>query len=77
MRSPASSAISFNGDFRRCPIYQDLISGIAPAGIEYYLPLFFDETATLFDYLPANTPVLSMPGTELATENFADDVNDR
>jgi transcription-repair coupling factor (superfamily II helicase) len=30
----------------------DVSNGIAPAGIEYYLPLFFDETATLFDYLP-------------------------
>ena len=29
-------------------------NGIAPAGIEYYLPLFFDATATLFDYLPPN-----------------------
>ena len=26
--------------------------------IEYYLPLFFDETATLFDYLPANTSLI-------------------
>src|SRR5690606_26196057 len=31
---------------------QDLRAGIAPAGIGYYLPLFFDDTATLFDYLP-------------------------
>ncbi len=42
----------FDVDFRRCPIFQDLSSGITPAGIEYYLPLFFDETSTLFDYLP-------------------------
>ncbi|MGY8830475.1 MAG: transcription-repair coupling factor, partial [Pseudomonadales bacterium] len=41
----------FDVDFRRCPIYQDLSTGITPAGIEYYLPLFFEETATLFDYL--------------------------
>jgi hypothetical protein len=34
-------------------------AGVATAGIEYYLPLFFDETATVFDYLgPAATIVL-------------------
>ena len=52
----------FDVDFRRCPIYQDLSTGITPAGIEYYLPLFFEETATLFDYLPADTQVFSLPG---------------
>lgn len=33
-------------------IYQQVTQGILPAGIEYYLPLFFESTATLFDYLP-------------------------
>ncbi|RCX07754.1 transcription-repair coupling factor [Marinomonas foliarum] len=37
------------------PIYQDISSGIIPAGIEYYLPLFFEQTASVFDYLPDNT----------------------
>ncbi|HEY8012155.1 MAG TPA: transcription-repair coupling factor [Rudaea sp.] len=38
-------------DPRRCPIYQDIKEGTTPAGIEYYLPLFFERTETLFDYL--------------------------
>ena len=38
-------------DPRHCPIYQDLKEGTTPAGIEYYLPLFFAHTETLFDYL--------------------------
>jgi len=38
-------------DPRHCPIYQDLKEGTTPAGIEYYLPLFFEHTETLFDYL--------------------------
>jgi len=42
-------------DPRRCPIYQDLKEGTTPAGIEYYLPLFFDHTETLFDYLSASS----------------------
>ncbi len=46
---------AFDVDVRRCPVYQDVSDGLAPQGIEYYLPLFFDATATLFDYLPENT----------------------
>jgi len=38
-------------DVRRCPLYQDMKEGVTPGGIEYYLPLFFEQTATLFDYL--------------------------
>ncbi|MDR2690399.1 MAG: transcription-repair coupling factor [Azoarcus sp.] len=48
---------SFEGDPSRASIYKDISNGITPAGIEYYLPLFFDETATLFDYLPEAAPV--------------------
>jgi transcription-repair coupling factor (superfamily II helicase) len=67
----------FDVDFRRCPIFQDLSSGITPAGIEYYLPLFFEETSTLFDYLPQDTQVFSLPGIEQAAENFWNDVRNR
>ncbi|MDY7547944.1 transcription-repair coupling factor [Glaciimonas sp. CA11.2] len=45
----------FEGDPSRSAIYKDIGNGIASAGIEYYLPLFFDGTATLFEYLPENT----------------------
>jgi transcription-repair coupling factor (superfamily II helicase) len=47
----------FPGDLTRMSIYRDIAEGAPPPGIEYYLPLFFDATATLFDYLPANTIV--------------------
>ncbi|MGA4603920.1 transcription-repair coupling factor, partial [Ectopseudomonas hydrolytica] len=67
----------FDVDFRRCPIYQDLSSGITPAGIEYYLPLFFEETGTLFDYLPGDTQVFSLPGIEKAAEHFWTDARNR
>ena len=67
----------FDVDFRRCPIYQDLSTGITPAGIEYYLPLFFEESASLFDYLPADTQVFSLPGIEKAAEHFWTDARGR
>ncbi|MBB1520778.1 transcription-repair coupling factor [Aquipseudomonas guryensis] len=67
----------FDVDFRRCPIYQDLSTGITPAGIEYYLPLFFEDSATLFDYLPTDTQVFSLPGIEKAAEQFWNDARNR
>lgn len=67
----------FDVDFRRSPIFQDLNSGITPAGIEYYIPLFFEETSTLFDYLPQDTQVFSLPGIEAAAETFWKDVRNR
>ena len=67
----------FDVDFRRSPIFQDLSSGITPAGIEYYLPLFFESTSTLFDYLPQDTQVFSLPGIEQAAEQFWNDVRNR
>jgi transcription-repair coupling factor (superfamily II helicase) len=47
----------FEGDLTRMPLYRDVGEGLAPAGIEYYLPLFFASTASLFDYLPAGAVV--------------------
>jgi transcription-repair coupling factor (superfamily II helicase) len=35
----------------RCPVYRDISEAQLPAGIEYFLPLFFEQTASLFDYL--------------------------
>src|SRR5690606_27712354 len=48
------------GDPSRALPYKDIGNGIAFAGVEYYLPLFFEETATLFDYLPAGTLTVSV-----------------
>jgi transcription-repair coupling factor (superfamily II helicase) len=51
----------FEGDLTRMPLYRDVGDGLAPAGIEYYLPLFFEATASLFDYLPHGA-VIALPG---------------
>ncbi|MDP1557793.1 MAG: transcription-repair coupling factor [Nitrosomonas sp.] len=45
----------FEGDPSKSRIYKEVSKGVAPPGVEYYLPLFFDETATLFDFLPQNS----------------------
>lgn len=41
------------GDPTKVRLYKDIGTGLASGGIEYYLPLFFDATATIFDYLGA------------------------
>jgi len=52
----------FEGDPTRSAIYRGVSEGIAPAGVEFYLPLFFDSTDTLFDYLPANAVLVDLSG---------------
>jgi transcription-repair coupling factor (superfamily II helicase) len=51
--------------------------GLPFAGIEYYLPLFFDGLATLFDYLPAKTLCLSLPGIDSAADAFLHEAHER
>ena len=59
------------------PIYQDVTHSITPPGIEYYLPLFFDQTATLFDYLPGETLVFTASGLNEAASAFDADTRAR
>jgi transcription-repair coupling factor (superfamily II helicase) len=71
-RAMAALRERFDIDTRRSALFQDLKAGVAPAGIEYYLPLFFDATATLFDYLGANAlPVLGDGAAECAEQFHA------
>ncbi len=45
----------FSGDPSKQLVYEETSKGNPTPGIEYYLPLFYEQTATLFDYLPDNT----------------------
>ena len=47
----------FEGDPSKSRLYKDVSAGLAPNGCEYYLPLFFEKTATVFDYLPPATEI--------------------
>jgi transcription-repair coupling factor (superfamily II helicase) len=67
----------FEVDHKNCPIYQDISNGISPNGIEYYLPLFFDECNTLFDYLPESTAVFTISSINQAAEQFWSDTTKR
>jgi transcription-repair coupling factor (superfamily II helicase) len=65
------------GDPSRSMIYRDIGNGIASAGIEYYLPLFFDETATLFDYLPTSCSFALTGDIETSIQRFWSDTRSR
>ena len=65
------------GDPTKSRIYKDIGNGIATAGIEYYLPLFFDDTATVFDYLGADATVVLHGELEPAFQHFWQDTKDR
>ena len=59
----------FDVDPRQCPLYVDALKGIPSPGLEQYLPLFFEETATLFDHLASSTRVALLPGLFDAAEH--------
>ncbi len=67
----------FEGDPSKSRLYKDVSQGLAPAGIEYYLPLFFDDTATLFDYLPQRAVLCLHRDVTASMENFWRDTQSR
>jgi len=65
------------GDPSRSRIYKDVSKGVPAAGIEYFLPLFFDSTAIVTDYLPPDTLLCLQPGLQQAMEQFWTDTHAR
>ena len=67
----------FEGDPSRSRVYKDISKGVPPPGVEYYLPLFFDKTSTITDYLPAGTTVCLHGPIVQAAEKFWQDTQAR
>ncbi|MEJ2327487.1 MAG: transcription-repair coupling factor, partial [Chromatiaceae bacterium] len=65
------------GDPKQSLIYREVSEGRVPGGLEYYLPLFFDETATLFDYLPEKARLVEAAGAREAAAGFLAEVATR
>lgn len=65
------------GDPTKSRIYKDMGAGVATAGIEYYLPLFFEDTATVFDYLGTEATVVLHGDLEAAFLHFWQDTRER
>ena len=58
----------FDGDITRMSVYRGVSEGIAPPGIEFYLPLFFETTAQITDYVPADAVIASDADLDSALE---------
>lgn len=67
----------FEGDPQRAKIYKDVSKGIATGGIEWYLPLFFEQTASLLDYLPENAVLCLHGDLDLSAQTFWREANSR
>ena len=67
----------FEGDPTRSSIYQSVSNNLIPAGIEYYLPLFFDHIENLFSYLPKNTVFFTPTDIQQQVENYWYDLQQR
>ncbi len=58
-------------------IYMQVSKKIWPGGVEYYLPLFFEKMASIFDYLPDNTIMMTLGDIEYSANEFWQDVTHR
>ncbi|MEM7763245.1 MAG: transcription-repair coupling factor [Pseudomonadota bacterium] len=67
----------FAGDANQSQVYRDVSAGIAHGGIEYYLPLFFETTSTLLDYLPGTALVTHGPELDLRINDTHNDIEER
>ncbi|RKZ36836.1 MAG: transcription-repair coupling factor [Gammaproteobacteria bacterium] len=67
----------FEGDPTTCPTYRQVSEGNAPPGIEYYLPLFYEQTCRLSDYLPTGSLLVVVDGVAEATKRYWKDACER
>ncbi|MDR1849926.1 MAG: transcription-repair coupling factor [Zoogloeaceae bacterium] len=67
----------FEGDPGKSRVYKEVSAGIASAGIEYFLPLFFEETATLFNYMPSGSVLVTHGDVAGTLETFRQDTATR
>ena len=68
---------SFEVEHDLCPTYCEVSAGRSPGGCEYYLPLFFEDNATLFDYLPSTSAIITTGDHHGAAQHFWQEVNTR
>ena len=67
----------FEGDPTLSSVYRGVSEGLAPPGVEFYLPLFFDNTASLFDYLPRDAVIVHDSGAVPALQQQWSDIEHR
>jgi len=68
---------NFPGNPSQVDVYTDVSTGNIPAGIEYYLPLFFDTTGVITDYIAADSLVIYDAEIIKLVDSFWDEVKHR
>ncbi len=68
---------TLGGELTESSIYNEVGQGISPAGIEYYLPLFYQQSTTLFDFLPTKSIIVNFLDLETVTDQFIHDTQQR
>ena len=68
---------TFEGDPSRCSLYKDAGNGLFGPGIEYYLPLLFDELADLSAYLHPDAQILLVGDVQSSFEQTFSEVKTR
>ncbi|MGO8855316.1 MAG: transcription-repair coupling factor [Steroidobacteraceae bacterium] len=62
--------LRFTGDLTEQVVYRDVSAGQAPGGLEFFLPLFFDRTSHLFEYLPPTSVLIDMNEAAASAETL-------
>ena len=66
-----------DGDPKKSLIYREVSKGLAPTGSEFYLPLFFDQTNTLFDFVNPQSVFVLEEGVMENAENLENEIIER
>ncbi len=61
--------VRFAGDLTEQAVYRDVSAGQAPGGLEFFLPLFFDRTSHLFEYLPPASVLIDLHEASSAADS--------
>ncbi len=69
--------LRFSGDLSEQTVYRDVSTGIAPGGIEYFLPLFFERTSHLFEYLPPASVIVDINDAAARADALWQGIGDR
>lgn len=67
----------FSGNPTQCSIYEAISNREYPAGVEYYLPFFYEQTASIFDYLPQDSTLLLLEGVHDSSDSFWKEIKER
>jgi len=68
---------TIEGNAKESLIYREISKGLSPTGSEFYLPLFFEQTATLFNYLKDNSVFVLEEGVIENTESLQIEIQER